>query len=323
MRQLAVAIHDVEPHTFERCSEIRDWLSARGVDRVTLLVVPAPRLHPFDTSRPELAEWLRERKRFGDAVAQHGLEHQRRRNGGGFGGLRAHALGGRAAEFAGLEAEEIGQALDAGVRVMRRAGLSPRGFVAPAYYYSRALRREVRRRFSWWAGLWRVNGAGVTSPALCLGTSSALKNTTSPALVSAGGRFPVRLLRVDVHPADFDRARHLSTLAAVLDRAAGRAAITYDELVSPSSSRRRTAVRAARPTAAGRSAGPSRAAAAPPPRAEVIVSVTARSAVRATSGASTKRRSPAGVWITIPSKMCSRKLSSTSTSLPTSTSSDP
>ena len=38
----------------------------------------------------------------------------------------------------------------------------------------------------------------------------------------------------------------------------------------------------------------------------VIESVTARSAVRATSGASTKRRSPPGISMTIPSKMCSR-----------------
>ena len=31
---LAVALHDVEPATFERCALIRDWLSDLGVDRV-------------------------------------------------------------------------------------------------------------------------------------------------------------------------------------------------------------------------------------------------------------------------------------------------
>ncbi len=49
----------------------------------------------------------------------------------------------------------------------------------------------------------------------------------------------------------------------------------------------------------------------------VIPSVTARSAVRATSGASTKRCTPSLVWMTSPSKMCSRKLSSTSRTMAT------
>ena len=56
---LAVAIHDVEPATFQRCALIRDWLSDLGVERVTLLVIPAPQLHPFPARSPELANWLR------------------------------------------------------------------------------------------------------------------------------------------------------------------------------------------------------------------------------------------------------------------------
>ena len=51
-RRIAVAIHDVEPATFERCALIRDWLADHGVDRVTLLVIPAPHLHPFFQRRP-------------------------------------------------------------------------------------------------------------------------------------------------------------------------------------------------------------------------------------------------------------------------------
>ena len=157
------------------------------------------------------------RTRLGDAVAQHGLEHLRRR---GRGGLRARALGGSAAEFAGLDDEETAHAVDAGLRVLRGAGLAPRGFVAPAYYYSRALRREVERRFAWYAGLWRMHGTRPSAPALCLGTSTALKRATSPALVRAGARLGGRLLRLDVHPADFDRPRHVAALERVLERAA-------------------------------------------------------------------------------------------------------
>ena len=74
---IAVSLHDVEPATFERCALIRDWLDDLGVDRVTLLVIPAPDLHPFHDRRPDLAEWLDERSRAGDAVAQHGFQHRR------------------------------------------------------------------------------------------------------------------------------------------------------------------------------------------------------------------------------------------------------
>jgi predicted deacetylase len=74
---IAVAIHDVEPATYERCALIRDWLDDHGVDRVTLLVIPAPDLHPFFQRRPELAAWLLDCRDRGDAIAQHGLRHRR------------------------------------------------------------------------------------------------------------------------------------------------------------------------------------------------------------------------------------------------------
>src|SRR5258708_34695795 len=45
-RRVAVSLHDIEPATFERSALIRDWLNDHGVDRVTLLVIPARDLHP-------------------------------------------------------------------------------------------------------------------------------------------------------------------------------------------------------------------------------------------------------------------------------------
>src|SRR5437773_9943501 len=73
---IAVAAHDIEPATFERCALIRDWLDDHGVDRATLLVIPARDLHPVGERSPEMASWLRERRRAGDSIAQHGFQHQ-------------------------------------------------------------------------------------------------------------------------------------------------------------------------------------------------------------------------------------------------------
>jgi predicted deacetylase len=74
-RTLAVAVHDIEPATFERAALIREWLDDLGVDRVTLLVIPARDMHPLADRRVEVATWLLERAGRGDAIAQHGFHH--------------------------------------------------------------------------------------------------------------------------------------------------------------------------------------------------------------------------------------------------------
>jgi uncharacterized protein len=232
-RRIAVAVHDVEPRTFARVVAIRRWLLARGIDRATLLVVPAARLHPFDSVRPELADWLRGRVASGDSIGQHGLRHLRTHGAGPLGSLHARLAGGSAAEFAGLDSYAAAAAVEIGRTLLARAGLRPHGFVAPAYLYTRALRRELTARFSWWADLWTVHttGGDVAAPALSLGASSAFRRATSPALLRARAAHAGAVLRLDVHPSDFDRARHVAALERVLARAAGRAPLTYDDLV--------------------------------------------------------------------------------------------
>ncbi len=199
-RKVAVALHDVEPATFERCALIRDWLSDLGIDRVTLLVIPARDLHPFDRRRPELGDWLIERRGAGDAIAQHGFRHEQLRRAPAQSQVMARWQGGRAAEFAALGEHETRPLL---------------------------------------------------STALGLGTSDGVKRLLSPWLVRGCAALAGPLLRVDLHPADFDHRRHVAALEDVLCRAEGRLAVTYDELAAagapggPSSS-----------TAGGRSQAP-------------------------------------------------------------------
>lgn len=228
---LAVALHDVEPATFERCALIRDWLTDHGVDRVTLLVIPARDLHPFFQRRPDLAAWLLDCRDQGDAIAQHGLAHQQRRRAGG---LRRLAAGGNGApaEFCGLDPDETRESVAAGRRILTLAGLEPRGFVAPAYAYPMALRRELAGRFDWWATLLRVRGAerAGTSPVLALGTSNLLERRVSALMVHTRLRLHGGVVRLDLHPADFDHPRRVQALERALVRARTRRAITYDDL---------------------------------------------------------------------------------------------
>lgn len=42
---------------------MRDWLAGLGVDRVTVLVIGAPDLHPAAQRSPAMVSWLVERRR--------------------------------------------------------------------------------------------------------------------------------------------------------------------------------------------------------------------------------------------------------------------
>ena len=230
-RTLAVAIHDVEPATFERCALMRDWLDDLGVTRVTLLVIPAPQLHPFPARSPELANWLLDRVDAGDAVAQHGLQHRRTRRPSPLARPLRRWQGGAAVEFPGLDARATIASVETGRNVLTSIGLQPRGFVAPGYAYTGALREHLRGRFDWWATLLGLRGSqSTTTPALTLGTSSAFKRTASPALIRAGAALSSSVLRLDLHPADFDHTRHVLAVQRVLTHASDRSAVTYDDL---------------------------------------------------------------------------------------------
>ena len=186
-------------------------------------------LHPTS----ELAGWLHDRRGAGDAVAQHGLRHAelarvpRRRS------WKVAWQAGGSAEFAGLDRWRTAQALERGRGILRRAGLEPRGFVAPGYAYTRHLKRELRTGYEWWTDLVGLHGPGGSrySPALCLGASTAIKRATSPPLIRGLARVPRPLLRVDIHPADLEHRRSREAIARVLDRADRHVAVTYDELV--------------------------------------------------------------------------------------------
>ncbi len=235
-RVLAVAVHDVEPATFERAALIRDWLDDLGVARATLLVIPARDLHPLSDRRPEVASWLLEQTLRGDAIAQHGFRHLQSRLGHPI--VRPH-LGGRteSPEFVGLDGSQTIRALDAGRRVLKLAGIEPLGFIAPAYAYTRQLRESLITRFAWWAGPWALHptrgGAPrpVCGPPIGLTAAGPMRRALSPTLVRVASRLAGPILRVEVHPRDLSSPSHMLALEDVIRRALrSRECVTYDDL---------------------------------------------------------------------------------------------
>jgi predicted deacetylase len=234
-------LHDIEPATFERCALMRDWLEDHGIDRVTLLVIPARDLHPLGERCPQMVDWLAERRRAGDSIAQHGFQHVRLRRAAWSSQMVLRAQNHRAAEFVGLDAEETRRAVDAGWRLLKLAGIEPDGFVAPAYAYTPALREVLGVRFRWWAGLLRLYESLTSTgdkphnrlaPAWGIGSENRWRRAFSPALIRAGALLSGHTMRVDLHPGDLQHPRHMLALEGVLGRAGSRReAITYDDLL--------------------------------------------------------------------------------------------
>jgi hypothetical protein len=175
----------------------------------------------------------------------------------------------RETEFVGLDAQETKRAVDAGRRVLKLAGIEPRGFVAPGYAYTPALRQTLSERFHWWTALWGLHrahpgrsqdtvgdeqpastqidshagqrppgGAGRPNmsserlgPPIALSSAGRLRRALSPALLRAGALASGTTLRLDLHPSDLDHPSHMLALEWVLKRSASsREAVTYDEL---------------------------------------------------------------------------------------------
>ena len=212
----APAVHD-DPRLARRTS---------SVDRVTLLVIPAPQLHPFPARSPELAYWLldRQRRRGRDrpARAPAPADAARRRC------SRGPCGAGRAARPPSTRGwtrrTPRRSRSTAGRRVLRARG------AARARLRRSRLRLHRRAARASWRALRLVGDAAhastraprTRSPALCLGTSSPLKRADLAARGARGrGAVRPRLLRLDLHPADFDHPRHVAAVERVLRARAG------------------------------------------------------------------------------------------------------
>ncbi len=144
-----VTLHDVSP-AFEKEMEEALLLAARHRVRPALLVVPD--FHgeaPLVADSP-FANRLRALEEEGHEVFLHGFFHQAgmrgaKKAGGARGFFRQKVVSEGEAEFAELDENETEERVARGLEVLRRAKLSPVGFVPPAWSMSQSLTRVLAK----------------------------------------------------------------------------------------------------------------------------------------------------------------------------------
>lgn len=229
-----VSLHDVSPRHEEAVVRILAFLEERGIPPVPLLVVPD--FHgtwPLDR-HPAFVERLRRWHARGHELVLHGYWHRetgdpRRATGFGDGFKRTFLTGGEG-EFLALDPEQTGERLDAGLAMWERAGLPgrPTGFVPPAWLHNSALDEQLRSRGFLWTenhhGLRLGDGRAIRSPVISWASRDPFRRIASRVVCPSLERLwrDREILRIALHPHDFDWPTLVRSIDLVLSRAGKR-----------------------------------------------------------------------------------------------------
>jgi uncharacterized protein len=162
-RTLCIVIHDVAPATWSACRWLIDTVAQHGRFPVTLLAVP--RYHGMHRNAG-FERWLRAREAHGDEVALHGFDHldgSAPRN--AIDHLRRRVYTRGEGEFWALDFEEATERLLAGRGWLHEFGITPAGFVAPAWLLGDSAWRALRRQpFDYTCTLRRIHLLDLSRP---------------------------------------------------------------------------------------------------------------------------------------------------------------
>ncbi len=242
-----VSIHDVSPAWAPEIDVALDMAHAAGVNPA-LLVVPDFHGRAPLGEHPAFLERLRKLEASGHEIYLHGYYHRSRTHDDptraerprGLDRLRhtfaQKVVSGSEAEFSDVSKEEALARLDAGEKTLRDAGLTIRGFVAPAWSMP-----------AWVLSLLGTRGYRFTEDHLQIHDPQAEKSRVSVVLNYAS-RTPARLFssvawcrlarparrllpaRIAIHPADMRFALLRGEVSSLLDWARGDFARTGTEL---------------------------------------------------------------------------------------------
>jgi uncharacterized protein len=201
--RLVVSLSGISVRTLDRCAELSQALSQRGVP---LSLLFAPRLAGSDAG---VVAWIQQRRAAGDALLLHGFDHAAEPR------SRTVALG-RRAEFAALPAHEAGLRLTAATVALERVGLSTTSFAPPRWLASRGTIIALQRK----GFLLCAEAAGVRD----LRTGIVYKGRTAPWW-----------RRGDLIRLALDASEPRQSLLDAVDLALlhGASGITYPDLLTP------------------------------------------------------------------------------------------
>ncbi len=241
-----VSIHDVSPRFASEVEYAVALCKARDV-RPALLVVPNHHgVAPLD-SHPAFVTRLHQLAELGSEILLHGHYHRDRvepqpvRDAetpratlGEW--LRQSVLSDGEAEFGELDQHEAEQRLDAGLDLLTRLGLSPRGFVPPAWILPDHLlaalaRRGVRYTEDHFGLVDPVSGRRRRSAVMNFATRTSLRLWSSVAYVRLARSLRSSVpLRIAIHPRDIRSPLALAEMVRLLDWGRGHYVHSVTEL---------------------------------------------------------------------------------------------
>jgi predicted deacetylase len=239
---VVVSVHDVASPVTGDLRHLLAALDAIGARPRVLKVVPNADGKRDLRDDPELVHLLAAEVAGGSEVVLHGYTHRVAGPVRGPWGarLRARLFAGASAEFLTVDGVQMRERLSAGRRILRDAGLEPRGFCAPAWLAPPELPEVLRQcGFYYYVGmttLWDV-GTGRCLRTPWLGYMGA--GPLQERLVGLGGQMSLamdsraRVVKVFLHPQAARQARTCDRILQVLARLLrDRRPVTYGALLA-------------------------------------------------------------------------------------------
>lgn len=239
---LVVSIHDVAPSTQARAEQMLAELGHHGVGVCSLLVVPNYHHSGCFTEDRAFVRWLQELETKGHEIVIHGYFHERPRRAGetAFEKLFTRFYTRDEGEFYDLGYDEAFRRISQARAEFTGSGLTPRGFIAPAWLLGTAGERAAAdAELEYTTRLTGVRDlrSGDNYPARTLAYSvrSGWRRGTSLAwnniLVRRLAEGP--LARVSLHPPDRDHPEIWGQILRLTDRLLeNRNATTYRDWIA-------------------------------------------------------------------------------------------
>jgi predicted deacetylase len=246
---LVVSVHDVAPASQARVQEILSELAHHGVAVCSLLVVPNYHHSGCFTENRAFVRWLQDLEAKGHEIVIHGYFHERPRRADEnvsqklFTRFYTKDEG----EFYDLEYDEAFRRIARAREEFTSSGLTPRGFIAPAWLLGiPGERAAADAEMEYTTRLTGVrdlrSGENYSARTLAYSVRSGWRRTTSLAwnniLVRQVAEAP--LARVSIHPPDRDYPEVWRQILRLTDRLMeNRNATTYRDWIAEKRARRR------------------------------------------------------------------------------------